>query len=81
VSRAATLEAAPGPLTDRQRAIYDAIVEYCRFLHTSECPASYIAERFGLNHETVRRDYFGALAKKGWIQHHRTPARPFLDRR
>lgn len=67
-------------LTGRQQEIYEAIVQYCEFLQVDACPASYIADRFHVSHETVRRDYFGALAKKGWIRFHATPAQPYLKR-
>jgi hypothetical protein len=76
-------EAPPAPLTERQAEVYEAIVDYCRFMRAESCPASYVAERLGLSYETVRRHYFPAIARKGWINQDRNPASSpaFLARR
>jgi hypothetical protein len=67
------------PLTTRQAAVYAEIVR----VHEATgqgCPASYVAQRFGLHHKTVREEYFATLHRKGWLIHSGTPAIPRFSR-
>jgi predicted DNA-binding transcriptional regulator len=82
VSEAARRHAAGLALTQRQAAVYAQITAYHSVTHEG-CPATYLARRLGLHHETVR-DYFAVLFRKGWLKRETSPAEPvggFLTRK
>jgi hypothetical protein len=66
----------PEPPTPRQQEVLDAILRYCRALRTPACPASYVADQLHLDYQTVRREHFAALHRKGWLLTDAAPARP-----
>jgi predicted DNA-binding transcriptional regulator len=69
-------------LTQRQAAVYAQITAYHSVTHEG-CPATYLARRLQLHHETVR-DYFAVLFRKGWLERETSPAVPrvgFLTRK
>jgi hypothetical protein len=70
----ATATAARAPLTDRQAEVFAAVSDYYAFMRDG-CPASYVATRLHLHHETVR-DHFAALHRKGWLVGETSPATP-----
>lgn len=74
--------AEPLPLTNRQAEILSLVGQYYAVAQEG-CPASLVARRLDLHHESVRRQ-FAELHRKGWLTTNAspaTPARPFLARR
>jgi len=54
----------PAPLTDKQRQVYQLVVQY--FAATGEsCGLSYLARRLQKNKHTIRGSIV-AIVKKGW---------------
>jgi predicted ArsR family transcriptional regulator len=72
----------PSPaLTTRQALVLSLVETYYETLQVG-CPASFVAQRLGLHHETVRQ-HFLALHRRGWLESESCPAiprRPFLSR-
>lgn len=64
----------PVPLTDKQRAIYDWIVEFCES-HGYSPTVRELANAFGLHSTNGAVCHLKPLMRKGWITWHKNRSR------
>lgn len=66
---------APQPLTARQAAVLNVVLDYYRFMRRP-CPAAFVVDRLSLRWHEAARGHFAALYRKGWLVNETSPVQP-----